>query len=244
MTVSVVIPAWNDAEMLERLLRSLPQREFLEVIVVDNDSNDSTRDVATEFGCRIVNGGRPGKARNRGATAAAGTTLLFIDADVVPTARSLHDVRKFDRSDGQALRFRHRPLSRDWRIRIAYCFAELWFTLTGMVGVGQGLVSFLAVKRDYFAETGGFDEDIEPGEDVEFCRRAAIVASAPGPVWVSPRRLLEEGPVRFSAKTVLWCLLRLIGSRRSVIPYRWEGHPAQRLDVEGQLLGSKTCRVT
>ena len=83
--VSVVLPAKNEAEGLRRTLPAL--RECLpdaEVIVVDDGSTDDTAAVAAGFGARVL--GSPysmgnGAAIKRGARAATGEVIVFMDAD-------------------------------------------------------------------------------------------------------------------------------------------------------------------
>lgn len=93
--VSVVIPARNEEQSLPGVLASL-QRSALplhEIVVVDDESQDATAAVATSGGARVVSPGAPppgwtGKAWacQRGAEAAAGDVLLFLDADTVLAA--------------------------------------------------------------------------------------------------------------------------------------------------------------
>ncbi len=94
MLLSIVIPARNAAAHLDRCLLRL--NEFahfpFECIVVDDASEDGTRDVAIRRGARVLrNENRlgPGASRNLGARAARGETILFLDADTLPHAGSL-----------------------------------------------------------------------------------------------------------------------------------------------------------
>ena len=88
-TVSVVVPARNEAATLPRLLASLLALDPrpLEVIVVDDSSDDDTADVARRHGATVVTTEPPagwlGKpwACAVGAERARGTHLLFLDAD-------------------------------------------------------------------------------------------------------------------------------------------------------------------
>lgn len=88
-TVSIVIPARNEAASLPRLLASLGRLEPAahEVIVVDDDSTDDTAAIAESFGASVVRtapeAGWLGKpwACHTGAEHASGTHLLFLDAD-------------------------------------------------------------------------------------------------------------------------------------------------------------------
>jgi len=87
MFLSVVIPARNDAEMLERCLASLSAqtRPADEIVVVDNGSTDSTRAVAEAAGARVVwepVAGIP-RASAAGFDAARGDLILRVDADTV-----------------------------------------------------------------------------------------------------------------------------------------------------------------
>jgi len=85
MHISVILPAKNEAEGLQRTLPAL--RACLpaaEVIVVDDGSTDGTAAVAAEHGARVLSSPYSmgnGAAIKRGARAAAGDILVFMDAD-------------------------------------------------------------------------------------------------------------------------------------------------------------------
>jgi len=89
--VSVIIPARNEGKTLPLILSDLAAQkdEWLEIIVVDDGSDDDTFAVAEKFGCKTIQvrdkpAGWTGKsfACDTGARAAAGGLLLFLDADV------------------------------------------------------------------------------------------------------------------------------------------------------------------
>jgi len=90
LTVSVVVPCYNDAAMLERCLDALARqtRPADEVVVVDNGSTDATVDVAEAAGVRIVTEPRRGipQATSSGFDAAIGDVLGRLDADTIPPA--------------------------------------------------------------------------------------------------------------------------------------------------------------
>jgi GT2 family glycosyltransferase len=97
---SVIIPTYNRCRSLERALQSVAEVHFpheqLEIVVVDNNSNDDTPNVAHRFAnsdieLKYVKEPRLSftVARHTGANAASGEILLYIDDDVVVDKRWL-----------------------------------------------------------------------------------------------------------------------------------------------------------
>jgi len=85
MNYSLIIPARNEAESLRHLLPEviamLPGRE---IIIVDDGSDDATRDVCAQFPVRLISHPHPkgnGAAVKTGARAASGDVLIFMDGD-------------------------------------------------------------------------------------------------------------------------------------------------------------------
>jgi glycosyltransferase involved in cell wall biosynthesis len=96
LDVSVVIGTWNRAAMLGRTLEALfaqqtPATLAWEIIVVDNNSTDTTRDVVESFArrapvdLRYVFEPRQGlcHARNRGVAESRATIVAFTDDDII-----------------------------------------------------------------------------------------------------------------------------------------------------------------
>lgn len=90
LRASVVIPAFDDAAMLERCLSALATQTRLpdEVIVVDNGSTDGTADVARRHGATVLAEPLRGifPASAAGFDSATGDLILRLDADSVPPA--------------------------------------------------------------------------------------------------------------------------------------------------------------
>jgi len=87
-TLSVIIPAHDAENCLPMLLDSLVQQSMKpdEIIVVDDHSTDSTKDIALRYGVRVVESKAkkgPAAARNVGITASTSEILAFIDADCI-----------------------------------------------------------------------------------------------------------------------------------------------------------------
>src|SRR6266581_3037530 len=85
--ISVIVPTWNEAKYLPTLLESLKHQTIPpdEVLVADSGSSDETPEVARRAGAIVLEGERrgPGEGRNRGARAATGDVLVFVDADCI-----------------------------------------------------------------------------------------------------------------------------------------------------------------
>ena len=83
-TVSVIIPALNEAESIGQVVASMPWDEIAECIVVDNGSSDGTAEIAAAAGARVVTSPRGfGAAMHAGFLAALETSdiLVFMDGD-------------------------------------------------------------------------------------------------------------------------------------------------------------------
>jgi glycosyltransferase involved in cell wall biosynthesis len=104
LTISVVIPVLDDADMLRRCLRSLADQHVApsEVIVVDNGSSDDTARVAADHGALVVVEPRRGigHAAATGYDAASGQIVARCDADSVLPPDWLARIRQAFAEDG------------------------------------------------------------------------------------------------------------------------------------------------
>ncbi len=84
-TVSVIIPALNEAESIAAVVAEMPWDLIHECIVVDNGSTDATAAVALSAGAKVVMQPTPGYGRacaaGVAAAAPASTVLVFMDGD-------------------------------------------------------------------------------------------------------------------------------------------------------------------
>ncbi len=96
--ITVVVPALNAGEYLPRSLAAIfaSRGPSYECIVVDDGSTDDSASIARQSGARIIHVSDgplgPAHARNRGAEAARGSIIFFVDADVVLAPGALRRV--------------------------------------------------------------------------------------------------------------------------------------------------------
>lgn len=171
--ISLIIPAYNETELLPRLLDTVDEArarfvegaDAVQVIVADNASTDGTGEVAAARGCTVVPVAqrRIATARNGGARAARGQILCFVDADMRIHAETFNVVSAtLDRSDVVAGATGVR-LER-WSLGIALTYAVV-VPLVVFTGMDTGVVF---CRREDFDAIGGYDESRELAEDVAF----------------------------------------------------------------------------
>jgi glycosyltransferase involved in cell wall biosynthesis len=172
MRLSVIIPAYNEEkylpETLERIVAALSFTNCdSEIIVVDNESDDKTREIAESFGAKVIRESvhNIGKVRNTGGKAASGDVLVFVDADTLVPGELFHKIAEvMEDSDcyGGAVAVEYGELER-WWVKFYLLGWKFW---EKVFNSKQGATQFCRPKA--FQETGGYDESIYVGEDVEF----------------------------------------------------------------------------
>jgi rSAM/selenodomain-associated transferase 2 len=165
MKLSVVIPTWNEAELLSATLEAIPQGA--EVVVVDGGSVDGTPDIAHRAGIRVLSS-EPGRARqmNRGARETEGDTLLFLHADAVLGAGAGEAIeRALAEPAVVGGYFRLRILSPRPALKLAAAGSNFRARALKMPYGDQGLF----LKRTVYTEVGGFPE-VPFLEDVSLIR--------------------------------------------------------------------------
>lgn len=158
---SIVIPARNEEHNLPRLLESIPQGAEgpLEILVVDDASEDSTAEVARRHGARVVSSrplppGWRGKtwACHQGAEAATGEWLMFMDADTWFEPGGLENI--LTRHHGGAL-----SVLPYHAVRKPVEDLSLFFNICMAAGTVPASLAgqFLLVHRDDYRAAGGHE---------------------------------------------------------------------------------------
>jgi len=176
--VSVVIPAYNEATYIDRLLEALNKQSFkdFEVIVSDAESKDGTKEVVNLFNDKLVikfieappKG--PAHGRNIGAKKAKGEWLLFLDADDDIDDPDFMDIllkkTELNRWKTSSAKMKFKDKKGLW---VLYNYQKLLSHTKRPVASGYCILT----NRELFGRLGGFNEKIKFGEDYEYVSRAA-----------------------------------------------------------------------
>jgi glycosyltransferase involved in cell wall biosynthesis len=194
MKLSVIIPVYNSADVLGRVLQAVTTSDRApdEIIVVDNGSTDRSAEIAQAHGaCVIATHGQrrgPAQARNFGAEQASGDVLVFVDADVAVHAEALRLIEQTlcehpevaavfgsydDDPPGHGLVSQYKNLLHHYVHQHGHREASTFWTGCG------------AIRREAFLALGGFDERyIRPSiEDIDL---GARLRRAGQRVWLCP----------------------------------------------------------
>jgi cellulose synthase/poly-beta-1,6-N-acetylglucosamine synthase-like glycosyltransferase len=178
--VSIVIPVLNGAGTLGDLLRSLNHLEYpagrLEVLIVDNGSDDGSAEMAQAAGYRVLVEPHRGasRARNAGVAQAGGEIIAFTDADCILSRGWLSAlVAPFGDPaiggvGGRTETYLPKTAAERHAARIRH--------LDGALHLSHPTFPFAptanaAFRKSVFDRIGGFDPDFQWGEPIDFCKR-------------------------------------------------------------------------
>jgi len=219
MNVTVILCTYNRCESLMRALGSvalsrLPESVAWEVLVVDNNSSDQTRDAVADFSTqypgrlRYVFESQPGKsyALNRGIAEAQGEVLAFMDDDVTVGSAWLHNLTA-PLLSGRWAGCGGRILA-DWGgfAPPRWLPEKAPYNLGPLVSFDLGLEAGLlteppfgtnmAFRKVMFGKYGGFRTDLGPRpgseirrEDTEFGRRLLVAGEQ---LWYEPSAIVQH----------------------------------------------------
>ncbi len=220
MTISIIVPAFNEEKLIAETLRCINAASVAfsgrgwvsELIVCDNNSTDRTSELARAADARVVFEpiNQIARARNKGAEAATGDWLLFIDADSRPTTGLFADVADAIQTGtvlagGSTIRL-------DGSLRAARVGSIIWNCISLVTGSLAG--SFIFCEAAVFRRIGGFNLNLFASEELDLGKRLKKLARQSGrkivvlrghPLTTSGRKLhLYSGReyVRFLARTV------------------------------------------
>ena len=227
LKISVVIPAFNEEKLISASLASVcdAMRAFAErgweseLIVCDNNSTDRTAELARAAGAMVVFEpvNQIGRARNKGAEAATGDWLIFVDADSHPSRELFGEVAAAIQS-GRYL-YGGATIKLDGQHRAANALTECWNLISRLKKFAAG--SFIFCETAAFRRIRGFDINLYASEEIDLSQRLKKAARAEGKTGVIFRRHPMVSSSRkvqlYSSRELLSFILRAsLSPRRTV----------------------------
>lgn len=185
MLFTVIIPTYNRELYLRKTLDSVWEQTFkdFEVIIVDDGSTDGTKEYVSSLGEKVTlihqsNAG-PGAARNRGAEAARGKYLAFLDSDdlwfpwTLETAASIIDtVGSPSFISGKIVVFTETATLKVAPAPVAYeAYPNYLLSSDALPFVGS---CAMILRRDTFISVGGFLQENINAEDHDISLRVSM----------------------------------------------------------------------
>jgi glycosyltransferase involved in cell wall biosynthesis len=211
--ITIVIPCKNEGKVIEQTLTLLNLQQgidWVKVIVADNSTDDYTtyslekrnRDF---FDLKIIQGGLPAEARNKGAEQSDTPYILFIDSDMFINDPYLIEgcVKKIidERLDLVTCKVRSSTGKYNYVFRVFDLIQKVFKPITPFC-----LGGFMLVRTSTFKKIGGFDVTAQVAEDYLFSKqiKPRLFKVYDSVVFTTPRRFENKG---------LWYMTKLmIGS--------------------------------
>lgn len=200
--ISIVVPAFNEEQLLGESLAQIKQAAAAfekrgwstEMVVCDNNSTDRTAQIAREAGAMVVFEpvNQIARARNRGAAAATGDWLVFVDADSHPSAELFADVAEQIVSGkcvggGSTVKL-------DGNHPLANSMSKLWNSISRIMKLPAG--SFIFCNTEAFRKIDGFSQELFAAEELDLGKRLKKLARETGKRVV----ILSKHPLITSAR--------------------------------------------
>ena len=168
---SIIVPAYNEKEMLENTINHLKEAMATvslkgEIVVTDNNSTDNTAEIAKNAGATVVFEpiNQISRARNAGAKQAKGRYFIFVDADTIVLPDLLQNALNNLDSEkccggGATVTANDVPL-------FVKGVLGYWNLISRTFRLAAGC--FVYARRDDFESCGGFSEKVYATEEVWF----------------------------------------------------------------------------
>lgn len=186
--VSIVLPVFNGEKTLVACLDSLMALDFpkedLEIIVVDNNSTDATKEIIQRYPVCYVfeaNKGR-GYARNAGVKNANGEFIAFIDADCIATENWLKVLyERINRDDnlaacgGEIFAFKKETIFERYLEDEGILCQRIGYEGRNKWDFSRIVTANAIFRKRAIKEAGGFDDDLVTSEDTDISWRICFL---------------------------------------------------------------------
>lgn len=172
--VSIVILTFNSEKTLDSCLHAISLLDYpaerLEVIIVDNGSNDLTLRIARKHSsrCYAKPDAKITELRNFGAGQARGEIIAFVDSDCEVETKWLMSALCHLKNPDVGLTGCNYAIPDD-----GHWIEKAWGATGSCIVQEASFVPAgnMLLRREVFEEIGGFDQNLETGEDTDLCAR-------------------------------------------------------------------------
>lgn len=185
ITYSLVIPHKNTPKLLQRCLESIPQREDVEVIVVDDNSDEHLKPYVNRHDVILLEIGSDwskgaGRARNIGLSKARGIWVLFVDADDYYEKGFIDVLDQYKDCDADVVYFNHQMVRDGKIIKNRYPFVDR-YDVTNSATLDAVKYRFNVpwnkmVKKSFLTSKNITFEETPVGNDVFFSYQVGFLA--------------------------------------------------------------------
>jgi rSAM/selenodomain-associated transferase 2 len=167
MNFSIIIPTLNEEQTIQSCLLALQSlRNECEIIIVDGDSIDNTRILASSLADKVITSSK-GRAKqmNNGARHAMGNVLIFLHADTCLPENALQLIQQQLSNSGKWGRFDIQLSGRHFMLKVIAQMMNWRSKLTGIATGDQAIF----ITRPAFEKAGQYPE-INLMEDIALCK--------------------------------------------------------------------------
>ena len=188
--VSLVILSFNLKNDLEILLNYLLlsdefNDDLIEVIVVDNNSTDKTKEISENLGAEVYNQGPERSAqRNFGVSKAKGSFVLILDADMILEKDVLQELQyaMLNDSELKTLTLKEEPMGESFWAKCKKLELEFYSS-----NPNSKTHAARCIEKKVFEEFGGYDLNLTGPED-----------------WDLPERINKKYPKKYFTKSKIF----------------------------------------
>lgn len=192
ITYSIIIPHKNDPDLLNRCLLSIPQRNDIQIIVIDDNSNDREKviNVVANYKQALLvlkndNKGA-GYARNVGLNNVLGKWILFADADDFYNANAFSVLDRYSKSDNDIIYFfansydvnthlvtpREKDLNRIYKNYNPKCLRS-----SDYIRFKNWVPWNKMIRYEFWKKHGVYFDEIPFGNDLNFSQKQSFLAN-------------------------------------------------------------------